>query len=213
MTDHHYLRPPAAHEFTSEYEVKRSRFIGFIARAETEAAARDFIGQIKSRFPDARHHCSAFICHVDQAMPIERSSDDGEPSGTAGKPMLDVLKGSGLLDIVAVSVRYFGGVKLGTGGLVRAYSDSVSMTLDQVTPVRRNLRELYRVDVGHSIAGRLEGDLRSRGVDIVDVSYDARVHFTIGTEPGRADWIHAVLAELTSGGTEPKPAGTQWICG
>ncbi|WP_047241435.1 YigZ family protein [Corynebacterium epidermidicanis] len=210
MTDF-YLRPAAGEIASSELEIKRSRFLGFITRAETEEEARDFIHQIKSTYPDARHHCSAFICQVDQAVPIERSSDDGEPSGTAGKPMLEVLKGSALLDIVAVSVRYFGGVKLGTGGLVRAYSDSVTETLLQVNRTRRSLRELYRFDVDFAQAGRLEAELRARDVAIVDLAYDSRARFVVGTAPGGGERLAAVLAELSSGGIAPKEAGTQWI--
>lgn len=125
-----YRRPVAHEEFRNEIEIKRSRFITVIRRATTEQEARDVINELKNEFPDARHHCSAFIVHVDDAVPVERSSDDGEPSGTAGTPMLDVVRGSGLLDIVAVVVRYFGGVKLGAGGLVHAYSDSVSQCLE-----------------------------------------------------------------------------------
>ena len=130
-----YRRPAAHHETTHTLEIKRSKFITFITRIETEAQARDFISDLKNRYPDARHHCSAYIYHVDGANPVERSSDDGEPSGTAGTPMLDALRGSGLLDIAAVTVRYFGGIKLGAGGLVHAYSDSVLTCLTHVSTV------------------------------------------------------------------------------
>ena len=111
---------------TGEIEIKRSRFITWIGRADDGGEARDLIAMAKSEYPDARHHCSAYIHEVPGANRVERSSDDGEPSGTAGRPMLDVLVGSGLTDVAAVVIRYFGGVKLGTGGLVRAYSDAVS---------------------------------------------------------------------------------------
>lgn len=213
MNPNSYRRPPAGTVFSSEYEVKRSHFLGFIAQAETEAQAREFIAKLKSQYPDARHHCSAFICHVDDAQPIERSSDDGEPSGTAGKPMLEVLKGSGLRDIVAVSIRYFGGVKLGTGGLVRAYSESTAQTLASVTAVERRLRELYTFAVDHAMAGRLEAELRGRGLNIVNIDYRDRAEFTLGAAPGSSQEVSAVLAELTSGGVSPKRAGTQWIEG
>lgn len=211
MNPESYLRPPANQVFTSELEIKRSRFIGFASRVSSETEAREFISSIKSQFPDARHHCSAFVFHVDDAQPVERSSDDGEPSGTAGKPMLDVLKGSGMLDIAAVSVRYFGGIKLGTGGLVRAYSDSVSETLAPIQPVTRKLRQLYSFGVAHDLAGRLEAELRGRGVDVVKVVYTERVNFLVGTAPGGGQALSAVLAELTSGGVVPKDAGTSWL--
>lgn len=211
MLPNTYSRPVADEVFTSELEIKRSKFLGFITRATDEAQARDFIATLKSRYPDARHHCSAFIYHVPDANPVERSSDDGEPSGTAGLPMLDVLRGSGLLDIVAVSVRYFGGIKLGTGGLVRAYSDSVTQTLASVRTVERALRELYLFSVGHDVAGRLDAELRGRGFTVVDTAYGARVDFTVGVEPGQRPLLDAFLAEATHGGIASKLIGTEWI--
>ena len=144
-----YQRPVAGKTVEHEIEIKRSRFITLIGRVTDEDEARAFIDSARDRFPDARHHCSAYIYHVDAANPVERSSDDGEPSGTAGKPMLDVLKGSGLLDICAVVVRYFGGIKLGAGGLVHAYGGAVSETMEQVTAVTRALRELYTLSLIH----------------------------------------------------------------
>ena len=93
------------------------------------------IARVKSQWPDARHHCSAFIVAVAGQHDVEHSSDDGEPSGTAGRPMLDVLRGAELGQVCAVVVRYFGGVLLGTGGLVRAYSDSVHAALAQLGTV------------------------------------------------------------------------------
>ena len=129
-----YVAPTAGITTTGELEVKRSRFITLICRVTSEDEARAFIQATRAEYPDARHHCSAFIYAVEGANPVERSSDDGEPSGTAGQPMLDVLRGSGMLDIAAVVVRYFGGVKLGTGGLVRAYSDAVSLVLPRGAP-------------------------------------------------------------------------------
>lgn len=206
-----YSRPIAGEIFHSEFEIKRSKFLGFITRATSEAEARDFVAALKSQYPDARHHCSAFIYHVDGANPVERSSDDGEPSGTAGFPMLDVLRGSGLLDIVAVSVRYFGGIKLGTGGLVRAYSDSVSLTLEQVRAVRRELRELYGMSFGHDVAGRLEAELRARGFVVVDTQYGAQVELTVGVKPGGFPELAGFLAEATQGESTAELIGTEWI--
>lgn len=208
-----YLRPVAGEVFTSELEIKRSTFLGFVTRATDEASARDFVASLKSEYPDARHHCSAFIYHVDDANPVERSNDDGEPSGTAGLPMLDVLRGSGLLDIVAVSVRYFGGIKLGTGGLVRAYGESVSTALADVRAITRARRELYLVSLDHSVAGRIEAELRGRGFDIVDTAYGARVDYRVGVAPGEVGALEAFLAEVTQGTCTPTLLGTQWIEG
>lgn len=123
---------PAEGLVSHEFEVKRSRFITWIDRAGSEDGARALIHAAREAYPDARHHCSAFVLHVEGAQPIERSSDDGEPSGTAGRPMLEVLKGSGMFDVAAVVIRYFGGTKLGTGGLVSAYTEAVADALPQV---------------------------------------------------------------------------------
>ncbi|WP_306506715.1 YigZ family protein [Corynebacterium sp.] len=206
-----YQRPVAGELYEREIEIKRSRFITLIGRATNEEEARALIDAARERFPDARHHCSAYIYHVDAANPVERSSDDGEPSGTAGKPMLDVLKGSGLLDICAVVVRYFGGIKLGAGGLVHAYGGAVSETMEQVERVTRALRELYTVEVSHADAGRLEADLRNRGVDIVDTTYSQAVTYTVSVAPGGEEELTATLAALTQGEVAPQEAGTAWV--
>lgn len=192
-------------------EIKRSKFLTFIKRATTEDEARDFIAELKKEFPDARHHCSAFILHVEDSNPIERSNDDGEPSGTAGTPMLDVLRGSGILDIVAVTVRYFGGIKLGAGGLVHAYSDSVSEALNGVATVTRSRKELYTVDFSHADAGRIEADMRARGIDVVDTQYGQRVTYTLAIDPGERAQLEDTLAALTAGGANVQEAGINWV--
>ncbi|MDO5031417.1 YigZ family protein [Corynebacterium sp.] len=206
-----YHRPRGGVTYEHEIEIKRSRFITLVARVCDEQEARAFIDAARTRFPDARHHCSAYIFHVDGSNPVERSSDDGEPSGTAGKPMLDVLKGSGMLDICAVVVRYFGGIKLGAGGLVHAYGGAVSETLGKVEHSTRALRELYTVAFSHAEAGRLEAELRNRGLEIVDTAYGAEVTYTLAIEPGEAEQLAATLAALTQGSVEPAEAGTAWV--
>ncbi|MDL0402271.1 YigZ family protein [Corynebacterium lehmanniae] len=205
-----YVRP-AAELVTHEFEVKRSRFIGWVTRATTEEEARAVIASAHEEYPDARHHCSAFIVHQDGAQPIERSSDDGEPSGTAGKPMLEVLKGSGMQDVVAVAIRYFGGIKLGTGGLVSAYTESVADTLEQVTRVTREVRELGTVDFPHAEAGRIESELRTAGIDVVDVEYGRAAAYTLAFAPGERERVDALLAAVTHGGAEMKEAGYRWV--
>lgn len=209
--DSSYELPAAGVVVEREIEIKRSRFITLITRVRNEAEARAFIDAARSRFPDARHHCSAYVYHVDDSNPVERSSDDGEPSGTAGKPMLDVVKGSGLLDVCAVVVRYFGGIKLGAGGLVHAYGGAVSEAIAEVPRVRRARKELYRVAVGHADAGRLESDLRARGYAVVDAQYGAQVEFVLAVDPGGLESLNAELAALTQGRVEAREAGTQWV--
>ncbi|MCJ7623278.1 MAG: YigZ family protein [Anaerolineaceae bacterium] len=123
---HKYLIP--AEEIESQIEIKKSRFIVCIAPAFSVDEARRFISDVKKKHPNANHHVSSYIIGHGNSE-IAHCTDDGEPSGTAGRPALAVLQGSGLGDVVAVIVRYFGGIKLGTGGLVRAYSGAVKQGL------------------------------------------------------------------------------------
>ncbi|MDO5668856.1 MAG: YigZ family protein [Corynebacterium sp.] len=206
-----YQTPAAGQTWSHEWEVKRSRFLSLVRRTPDEQAARDFIAQVRADYPDARHHCSAYLLHIEGANPIERSSDDGEPSGTAGRPMLDVLKGSSLYDAAVVVVRWFGGIKLGAGGLVHAYSQSVGDLLPQVPRVTRAIRELYRIEVPHADAGRLESELRARGVSITDTGYGTAVTYTLAVEPGGREELESTLAALTSGAVLPSEAGTAWV--
>lgn len=206
-----YQLPAAGETFVYEWDIKRSRFITHIRRVMNSEDAREFIYEMKATFPDATHNCSAYLHHVEGANPVERSSDDGEPSGTAGKPMLDQLKGSGMLDIAAVVTRYYGGVKLGAGGLVSAYSDSVGDALPLVKQVTRARKELYTVEFEHADAGRLEADLRSRGVDVTGVDYRARAIYTLAINPGELDSLTDTVASITQGHVEPKEAGTAWV--
>lgn len=201
-----YQRPSAG-EFSAELEIKRSRFIGFIGQTETEEQARIFIQDIRSRYPDARHHCSAFIIFQQGAQPIERSSDDGEPAGTAGMPMLDVLRG--LHDVTAVVVRYFGGVLLGTGGLVRAYQDATKAALENTPITTREQLVLREITVDHATAGRVESDIRFAGNKVVDVEYGTQVTMTIGTQ--HPEQFDALIAQSTSGAVNARDKGTTWL--
>lgn len=206
-----YLLPAADVTTTYEWEVKRSRFLTTIRRVQNQDEAREFIDEIKSLHPEATHNCSAYVFNVDDTNPVERSSDDGEPSGTAGKPMLEQLKGSGMLDIAAVVTRYFGGVKLGAGGLVHAYSNSVGDALPLVTQAIRSRKELYAVDLPHGDAGRIEAELRATGVDIVDIAYAAAATYTLGVDVGGAEELESQLAALTKGEAELREAGRAWV--
>lgn len=195
---------------TGEIEIKRSRFITWIGRADDGGEARDLIAMAKSEYPDARHHCSAYIHEVPGANRVERSSDDGEPSGTAGRPMLDVLVGSGLTDVAAVVIRYFGGVKLGTGGLVRAYSDAVSECLADVPRAKRVRREIRSVEVDAADAGRVEAELRARGFAISDTVWGTVAKHLVEVEPGGADRLDGVLQAITHGALTSGEAGETW---
>jgi len=194
---------------TTELEIRRSRFITWLRRAGEEAAARELVDEARHTYPDARHHCSAFVVRVPGANLVERSSDDGEPAGTAGMPMLEVLRGSGLVDVAAVVVRYFGGVKLGTGGLVRAYSDAVRSALDEAPVVVQRESRLHAVDLPHADAGRVEAELRSLGFAVDDVTYAAHVTLTLATNDDAA--LASAVASLTGGQGTIRPAGSRVV--
>ncbi|MGV9189142.1 IMPACT family protein [Arcanobacterium canis] len=193
-------------ELANELEIKRSRFITRIRRVSSADQARALVADCRSEFPDARHHCSAFIVSVPGAQPLMHSSDDGEPSGTAGRPMLDVLAGADLTDIAVVVIRYFGGTLLGTGGLVRAYTDAVAGTLAGSRVVRQIPFVRARVSLMHSVAGKVEADLRAGGYDVVGVSYESsRVQLDVAVPDLHS--FNATLAQLTSGSSSAIDAG------
>ena len=193
----------------TEIEVKRSRFLATLARADSEEQARGVVAQVRGTFPDARHHCLAFIIDLPDAQPIERSSDDGEPAGTAGMPMLEVLRGAELGHVVAVVTRYFGGVLLGTGGLVRAYSDAVAAVLADTPRVVPQRRILWGLDVSPAEAGRVQGALLNRGLEVVDADWGAMVRLTVAVAD--PDAALPVVRELTQSELTPVDLGVRIV--
>ncbi|GAA2273203.1 MULTISPECIES: YigZ family protein [Kitasatospora] len=198
------------HSGTHEIEIKKSRFICHLARVADEDEAQAFIAGIRKQYWDARHNCTAFVVGGEQ--PRERSSDDGEPGGTAGVPMLEVLRRRGLTDTVAVVTRYFGGIKLGAGGLVRAYGSAVSEAIDSVGLLERRPVLLLVVAVDHTRAGRLENDLRAAGYVVRDLAYEAAgVRIEVGVPEPELTAFHAWLAEATGGGAEAVESGRAFV--
>ncbi len=192
-----------------ETEVKRSRFLAALRRVESPEAALAFVEEQRRLYPDARHHCWAFVVGDEQATRAERSSDDGEPGGTAGIPMLQVLHHRDLVNVAVVVTRWFGGIKLGAGGLVRAYSGAVTTALDSVRLVARVRREMFELEVDHADAGRVEAELRQRGVRVLGVTYGDRAVLTVATADVAS--LTATVASVTSGSGDPKPIGHQWV--
>lgn len=182
----------------SEIEIKRSRFIASCARTDSEEAAREFIAQIRREFPDARHHCTAFIIHQDTGPDTARSSDDGEPAGTAGNPMLKVLTESDLTNVTCVVTRYFGGTKLGTGGLVRAYSGAVQQVLEDAQTVRLVTQPSYQLQLPISEAGKIEAKLTQSGYQILDrdFSQEASLRFAAPLESSQSQ-IESYLSSIS----------------
>jgi len=191
---------------THELQIQRSRFICALGPAESAEQAAAFIEQVRSTHWSATHHCTAFRtgAHGEQ----QRSNDDREPAGTAGVPMLQVLTAREITNTVAVVTRYFGGVKLGAGGLVRAYGRSVSEALDAIGVLDLVPHTELTVTVEHAAAGRLEHGLRSAGAEITGIDYAARVtvHLLVPTA-GRAA-LGRWLAQF-SGGSADLVEGSQ----
>ncbi|MEU0314926.1 YigZ family protein [Nocardioides sp. NPDC006273] len=203
----HYLT--IGRDGAAEIEEKRSRFLCTLARVDDEVDARAVVERLRKQHWDARHTCSAFRLGP-PPQPVERSNDDGEPAGTAGAPMLEVLRGAGVSDTVAVVTRWFGGTLLGAGGLVRAYSDAVRAALAEVGTLRRELVREYRIEVAYDAAGRLETDLRSAGVSVLETSYDTAVTLRIEVPPAEEKRIETLLAEVTAGASVLVPGKDQW---
>lgn len=208
-------RPPGeryltlAREGLAELEVKRSRFRCRVVRVADEPAARAVVEEERRRHWDARHHCSAFV--LGPRGEVQRSSDDGEPAGTTGAPMLEVLRGADVSDVVAVVTRWFGGVLLGAGGLVRAYGDAVRAALAEAELVTRELRREYALVLPHADAGRVESALRARGVSVLDVAYADRATLRVGVPRDGEAALAGSLAELTGGTASPVLLGERWV--
>ena len=216
MSDH-FLTIDAApgHGVDVELEIKRSRFLTRIRRAATEEQARAVIEERRSAQFDARHHCSAFVLGPDART--ARSSDDGEPAGTAGIPMLQVLQKNALSDVVAVVTRYFGGIKLGAGGLVRAYSDAVAQAVEAVGVRRVQLCRLLRIDADFASAGSIEDQLRglvlpSGAPVVVDgVDWSDKAHIRVAVPAGCEEDLSTALATLSAGALTAVEAGDRWV--
>lgn len=192
-----------------DLEIKRSHFLGLAARTTSEAQAREFIASRRALYPDARHHCSAFIIANPGATPTERSNDDGEPSGTAGKPMLEVLRGSQIFDVTVVVTRYFGGTLLGTGGLVRAYSQATTQALEQLSLCRRSQQYLWQLRAPVAEAGRIEAELRAGGANIVQTRWESQATIELASDVGNPTELAALVANATRGQGRLEAAGTK----
>ncbi len=158
-----------------EITEKKSRFIATISPVSTEEEARAFIESVRKKYHDARHNCFAFL--VDEGG-IARTSDDGEPQGTAGHPMLDVLTGENLHNVAVVVTRYFGGTLLGTGGLVRAYSDAVRKGLNDCEILVRERGVKLSLTIAYTDLGKLQYLLEQQGIPILNCNYGEEVELT-----------------------------------
>ncbi|MEJ8736537.1 YigZ family protein [Erysipelotrichaceae bacterium HCN-30851] len=161
----------------AELEIKKSRFLCYLHKSFSESDAKEFIQSIKKMHPNARHHCYAFI--IGEHNELQRSNDDGEPQGTAGVPMLECLANRQMQDIVAVTVRYFGGIKLGAGGLIRAYSKSVSNALDEAIITQKQKRLVYKMEFSYELIGKLDHYFRQHNIVVLEKEYEEQVIYTL----------------------------------
>ena len=180
-----------------EVEIKKSRFICFLKRIETEEEAKAFIQQIKKEHWKANHNCSAFV--LGDHHEIQRYSDDGEPSGTAGVPMLEVLKKNDLINVCAVVTRYFGGTKLGAGGLIRAYSGSVAQAIVHTGIVEGRLQQEVFVQLDYSNWGKMENFIASENLAVKDTQFTDRVVVTCMVDENQVDDFEAQVTDLLNG--------------
>ena len=176
---------------------KKSRFIANIFPVKTEQEALEKITEMKKKYYDARHNCFAYIIGDDHE--IERSSDDGEPSGTAGRPMLEVLTGQGICDVVAVVTRYFGGTLLGTGGLVRAYSGAMKEGLANCVLLEQWSGYLLRICTDYNDVGKLQYLARTRGLHEMASEYADAVMMELLVPCENIEEVEAEITEKTSG--------------
>ena len=192
---------------TSELVVEKSRFFCHLQRVETEEEAQAFVKQMKKQYWDASHNCSAYI--VGQDGRVERSSDDGEPSGTAGSPMLEVLRRRELYDVAAVVTRYFGGIKLGAGGLTRTYGKAVVQAVDEAGLAQRIPMGDYVFDWSMEDAGRVLNQLyRQTLLAVGQVEYDSSVHIHVTLPEDQKLEAEAWLTENLSREVELTQAGS-----
>ena len=179
---------------------KKSRFIATVRPVADEGEAAAFIEEMKKKYYDARHNCSAYV--IGSRAQITRSSDDGEPSGTAGRPMLEVLLGSEIRNVAAVVTRYFGGTLLGTGGLVRAYSGVLKEALLKCETARQHFGVRMRIRTDYNAVGRIQHLLASKGISIEDSVYAADVEMTVIAPIEEYDRLCKELMESTNARAE-----------
>ncbi|KKK38797.1 hypothetical protein WQ57_07420 [Mesobacillus campisalis] len=194
MLSHYYtVKSYGEHEIN----IQKSRFIAYVDRAETEQEAQEFIQNIKKKHWDATHNCSAYL--IGEHDQIQKANDDGEPSGTAGVPILEVLKKRKLKDTVVVVTRYFGGIKLGAGGLIRAYGKATSEGLNATGIVERKLMRVMHTTIDYTLLGKVENELRSSVYSIKEIHYLDKVEIETFVEDGQTDHFTAWMVEMTNG--------------
>ncbi len=192
MKDYLTLNEP----FETEIEIKKSRFIGRVYPIKSEEEADEIIAANKKEHYKATHVCSAWVLNTTPER--QKASDDGEPSGTAGKPMLEVLKMRELKDILVIVIRYFGGIKLGAGGLIRAYSGSATDVLDHAQIVKKQLSDIVSVTIDYTSYGGLMNVLNAAGYKTAGEDFGEQVTLTFEIEVAKTEGFIALIRETTN---------------
>lgn len=193
----------------SELVIQKSRFLTTVKRVETEDEALIFIQDIKKMHHTATHNCSAYV--IGEHDQIQKANDDGEPSGTAGFPMLEVLKKQGLKDTAVVVTRYFGGIKLGGGGLIRAYGRAVTEGIAATGVVERKLHQLMKVSIDYTLLGKLENEVRQSTYLLEQILYVEDVHLLLYVPVAEIEMFTAWITELTSAKAEFTKISTAFL--
>jgi uncharacterized YigZ family protein len=193
-------------EASAAFEIKKSRFLAKARPAETEEEARAFIAAAKKEYFDATHNCSAYI--LGQRGEKQKSNDDGEPGGTAGNPILETMKARELTQLVIVVTRYFGGIKLGAGGLIRAYSHAAALALEQADIVRMTPCRIIAITFAYPLLGSVENLLRQRGILTGERSFAADVTIPLYLSQDEEAPTLAALTELTAAKYQAEPRGS-----
>ncbi|ARF15045.1 YigZ family protein [Sporosarcina ureae] len=181
----------------SEFVIQKSRFLSFVKRVETEQEALDFIQDIKKSHHTATHNCSAYI--IGEHDQIQKANDDGEPSGTAGFPILEVLKKQQLKDTAIVVTRYFGGIKLGGGGLIRAYGKAASEGIAATGVVERKLHTLVKTSIDYTWLGKVENEVRQSDYPLKEIVYEEDVELFLYVPEEDQGIFQEWMMELTNG--------------
>ena len=177
-----------------QIEIKKSKFICNLFRIENEEQAKEYIAKIKKEHYKANHNCSAYM--LGENFEIQRSSDDGEPSGTAGVPMLEVLKKNQLQNTLAIVTRYFGGIKLGAGGLIRAYSTSVSEALKEIGIVQGKLQQILDIIIDYPQLGKLQNYLENEQIAIQEIDYLEQITVKVAIDINQCESFQNALIDL-----------------
>ncbi len=196
-------------EASGEITEKKSRFIATLRPVGTEDEALAFIAEMKKKYWDARHNCSAYIVGTDK--PIERCSDDGEPSRTAGMPMLEVIRGCGLTNVCAVVTRYFGGVLLGTGGLVRAYQAAAKEGIENADIITYKYLNRVKFVLDYNSYGKLQYYATSSFLHIENTTFESDVSVTLLLNDEERGMLIKHMQEVTGGTCEVEDLGKDWF--